>query len=47
MSKTDQFWQYAKEATFSACYAKTDEDSRVCFSLRGSGRARHYKSERP
>jgi hypothetical protein len=25
MSETDQFWQYAKEALLSACYAKTDE----------------------
>jgi hypothetical protein len=26
MSRTDQFWQYAKEAILSACYAKTDEE---------------------
>jgi hypothetical protein len=26
MSITDQFWQYAKEAVFSAATAKTDED---------------------
>ena len=26
MSKTDQFWQYAKEAILSAYDAKTDED---------------------
>ena len=26
MSKTDQFWQYAKEAMLSASHAKTDED---------------------
>jgi hypothetical protein len=25
MSKSDQFWQYAREETLSACYAKTDE----------------------
>jgi hypothetical protein len=25
MSKSDQFWQYAREAMLSACYAKTDE----------------------
>jgi len=26
MSKTDPFWQYAKEAILSAYEAKTDED---------------------
>jgi hypothetical protein len=26
MSRTDQFWQYAKEAILSACYAETDEE---------------------
>jgi hypothetical protein len=26
MLKTDQFWQYAKEAVLSASYAKTDEE---------------------
>jgi len=26
MSKTDQFWQYAKEAILSASDAKTDKD---------------------
>jgi hypothetical protein len=26
MSITNQFWQYAKEAMFSACDAKTDDD---------------------
>jgi hypothetical protein len=26
MSKTDQFWLYAKEAIHSASYAKTDEE---------------------
>jgi hypothetical protein len=26
MSKTDQFWQYAKEAVISTFYAKTDEE---------------------
>ena len=25
MSKSDQFWQYAREAMLSACYAQTDE----------------------
>jgi hypothetical protein len=43
MSITDQFWQYAKEAMLSACYAKTDDDkSRLCLILRGPGRKRHY-----
>jgi len=32
MLKTDQFWQYAKEATLSAFFAKTDEEKQ---SLRG------------
>ena len=26
MPKTDQFWQYAKEAILSASYAKTDDE---------------------
>jgi hypothetical protein len=26
MSETDQFWQYAKEATLAAYYAKSDQD---------------------
>jgi hypothetical protein len=26
MPKTDQFWQYAKEAILSAYYAKTDDE---------------------
>jgi hypothetical protein len=33
MSKTDQFWQYAKEAILSACYAQTDEDKQGLFDL--------------
>ena len=33
MSKTDQFWQYAKEAVVSASYAKTDEDRRGLLDL--------------
>jgi hypothetical protein len=33
MSETDQFWQYAKEALLSACYAKTDEDKQVLLDL--------------
>jgi hypothetical protein len=26
MSEADQFWQYAKEATLSACYAQNGKD---------------------
>jgi hypothetical protein len=33
MSKTDQFWQYAKEAILSASYAKTDEDRQGLLEL--------------
>jgi hypothetical protein len=33
MSKTDQFWQYAKEAIFSATCAKTDEDRQGLLEL--------------
>jgi hypothetical protein len=33
MSETDQFWQYAKEALLSACYAKTDEDKQNLLDL--------------
>lgn len=33
MSKTDHFWQYAKEAMLSACYAQTDEDKQGLFDL--------------
>jgi hypothetical protein len=33
MSKTDEFWQYAKEATLSASYAKTDEERQGLFDL--------------
>jgi hypothetical protein len=33
MSETDQFWQYAKEATFSACYANTDKDKQSLLEL--------------
>lgn len=47
MSKADQFWEYAKEATLSACYAQDGHDSRVCLSLRASGRKRRYESELP
>jgi len=33
MSKTDQFWQYAKEAILSASYAKIDEDRQGLLEL--------------
>ncbi len=33
MSKTDQFWQYAKEAILSVSYAKTDEDRHALLEL--------------
>ena len=33
MSKTDQFWQYAKEAVLSASYAKTDEERQGLLDL--------------
>ena len=33
MSKTDSFWQYAKEAILSACEAKTDKDKEGLLEL--------------
>ena len=33
MSEIDQFWQYAKEALLSACYAKTDGDKQDLLDL--------------
>jgi hypothetical protein len=33
MSKTDQFWQYAKEAILSASEAKNDNDRRGLLEL--------------
>jgi hypothetical protein len=33
MSKTDQFWQYAREAILSATSAKTDEDRQGVLEL--------------
>jgi hypothetical protein len=33
MSETDQFWQYAKEATLSARYAKDDRDRQGLLEL--------------
>jgi hypothetical protein len=42
MSKTDQFWQYAKEAILSASYAKTDRKGKVCSISGEPGRKRQY-----
>ena len=36
MSRSDQFWRYAKEAMLSACYAKTDEEKQNLFELAGT-----------
>jgi hypothetical protein len=33
MSKTDQFWQYAKEAILTAYESKTDTDREAMFEL--------------
>ena len=33
MSKTDEFWQYAKEAILSTAYAKTDDERQGLFDL--------------
>jgi hypothetical protein len=33
MSKTDQFWQYAKEAVISTFYAKTEEERQGLLDL--------------
>jgi hypothetical protein len=33
MSKTDEFWQYAKEAVLSASYAKTDDEKQGLLDL--------------
>jgi hypothetical protein len=33
MSKTDEFWQYAKEAILSVAYAKTDVERQDLFDL--------------
>jgi hypothetical protein len=33
MSITDQYWQYAKEAMLSACYAKTHDDKQASLDL--------------
>ncbi len=34
MSKTDEFWEFAREAILLACNAEVDEDKQVCFTLR-------------
>ena len=33
MSVTDQFWQYAKEATLAACYAESDDERQGLLDL--------------
>jgi hypothetical protein len=33
MTRTDQFWQYAKEAILSAAYANTEDDRQRLFEL--------------
>jgi hypothetical protein len=33
MSKTDEFWEYAKEAILSASYAKTDDERQGLLDL--------------
>ena len=33
MSNTDEFWHYAKEATLSAFYAKTDDERQGLLDL--------------
>lgn len=33
MSETDQFWQYAKEATLSACYVQNGQDKQCLLEL--------------
>jgi hypothetical protein len=41
MLKTDQFWQYAKEAVLLASYAQTDEEKgKACSILGEPGRKR-------
>jgi hypothetical protein len=36
MSKTDEFWQYAKEAILSASRAKTDDERQGLLDLAGT-----------
>jgi hypothetical protein len=42
MSKTDQFWLYAKEAMLSASYAKIDEERQGLLDLGRTWTQRHY-----
>jgi hypothetical protein len=37
MSRTDQFWQYAKEAIISASRAQTEDERRDLLDLGGPG----------
>jgi hypothetical protein len=37
MSKTDEFWQYAKEAILSASYAKTEDERQGLLDLARTG----------
>ena len=52
MSKTDEFWQYAKEAILSASYAKTDDERQGLFDLARTWTQaalveRHFQVRRP
>jgi hypothetical protein len=42
MSKTDQFWLFAKEAMLSASYAKIDEQRQGLLDLGRTWTQRHY-----
>ena len=33
MSKTEEFWQYAKEAALSASYTENEEERQTCSDL--------------
>jgi len=33
MSVTDEYWQYAKEATLAACYAESDDEKQGLLDL--------------
>jgi hypothetical protein len=51
MSKTDEFWQYAKEAILSASYAKTDDERQDLLDLARTWTQaalveRHYLADR-
>ena len=47
MSKTDEFWEFAREAILLACNAEVDEDKLGLFHLARTGRKRRYWSEQP